>query len=218
MSIAYSETERNVVLDEFITPAGLVKAGVELLYMLGFCGYSGMSVLDPGANTGQWSNEVRFHFPNAAITGVEIMDNLPLPLSGAFNNFYVDDFLTWTTDEQYDVVIGNPPYSDYRSGKRKTVADAFVEKSLNLLKPDGFLIFLLRRNFACGVKRNTSGVLKTNPFRYEYRCVRRPSFSVEDTRYLDGRKKTNAHDYSIFIWHNTDGYFESISRPLFWKY
>lgn len=216
MSINYSETERNVIVDEFITPAGLIKAGVELLYTLGFCVYSGMSVLDPGANLGQWGNGVRSHFPNASITGVELMD---VPYSGAYNNFHKDtNYLTWNTDEQYDVVIGNPPYSDYRSGKRKTVADAFVEKSLNLLKPDGFLIFLLRRNFACGMKRNTTGVLKHSPFRYEYRCVPRPSFSVEDSRYLDGRKKTNAHDYSIFIWHNTDGQYDSISRPLFWKY
>ena len=49
----------------------------------------------------------------------------------------------WKVDA-FDVVFGNPPYQPPSHGKKggKSLWPIFVEKSLGLLKPDGFLVFV----------------------------------------------------------------------------
>jgi len=62
------------------------------------------------------------------------------------------DFLTWQTNMQFDVVIGNPPYSLPKGEKKlsdgsRNLAMMFVEKSTKLLKEGGFISFLTPPNF-----------------------------------------------------------------------
>ena len=46
--------------------------------------------------------------------------------------------------ERFDVVFGNPPYQPPSNGKKggKSLWPIFVQKSMNLLKPNGFLVFV----------------------------------------------------------------------------
>ena len=46
--------------------------------------------------------------------------------------------------EQFDVIFGNPPYQPPSNGKKggKSLWPIFVQKSMNLLKPNGFLVFV----------------------------------------------------------------------------
>lgn len=83
-----------------------------------------------------------------------------------FATFYEEDFLLWQPNESFDIVIGNPPYgiigdaSHYpihllkeRKGlyKRRfqtwygkyNIYGAFIEQAVNLLHPDGKLVFVV---------------------------------------------------------------------------
>ena len=54
------------------------------------------------------------------------------------------DYLAHDFGRQFDVIITNPPFS---------LTEAFLEKSLAELKPDGTLIYLQRVNFLGSIKR-----------------------------------------------------------------
>lgn len=63
------------------------------------------------------------------------------------------DFLTYSTDTKYDVIVGNPPYQKpncknkkSRGGKSQLYLD-FLDKCLNMLKPDGYLLFVHPSNW-----------------------------------------------------------------------
>ena len=81
---------------------------------------------------------------------------------------------------KYDVIIGNPPYS---------LAQEFIDKSLELLAPGGRLIFLLRTNFLESKKRFKWWQDKIPNGLYV--LSKRPSFTG---------KGTDATSYSWFIW------------------
>ena len=73
-------------------------------------------------------------------------------------NIENEDFLTYTPNKKYDLIIGNPPYFvmkkkdvntdyyDYFSG-RPNIFILFIIKSLKLLNQDGILSFVLPKSF-----------------------------------------------------------------------
>jgi len=187
----YNPEVRNNAVDEFITPSRLIEETVKLLTRH-FDRAAPIRVLDPGANLGQWGAVVRTLFPNAHIVGVEIME---IDRPSAYNEYYVHDFLTWETNQKFDIVIGNPPYSR----PKRNIAEMFVRKSYDLLVPEGWLYFLLRTNFA-NAKSRSRGLFQTHKLT-EMWFVDRPSFYEQDPRTAQfGKKKTNMHDYSLYIW------------------
>ena len=61
-----------------------------------------------------------------------------------YQNTIVSDFLTYETDNKYDNIISNPPYS---------LAGEFVEKSMELLSDNGKMAMFLKIQFLEGLKR-----------------------------------------------------------------
>ena len=62
------------------------------------------------------------------------------------------DFLTLETDKRYDLVVANPPYAKLmpdgkRASKNHNLIKSFIDKSLSLLKPDGYLLFITPDNW-----------------------------------------------------------------------
>lgn len=55
----------------------------------------------------------------------------------------LDPMLEWGV-ERFDIVFGNPPYQPPSNGKKggKSLWPIFVQKSMDLLKPNGFLVFV----------------------------------------------------------------------------
>ena len=72
---------------------------------------------------------------------------------GKSANIYSEDFLSWKNTEQYDIVIGNPPYQTTKKDNytgaagNKTLWDKFLVKSLQILKQSGFLGFITPSNW-----------------------------------------------------------------------
>lgn len=192
----YNPDVRCGVLDEFITPYAVAKAVVKDVVPKSVVETSDtVYALDPGANTGVWGKALRKQWPFVHVTGVELMHMPEHPFG---YDQYVDntDFLTWQPRITYDLIVGNPPYSDYRSGTRQTVADAWVLRSLGLLRDGGYLVFLLRHGFSHGINRYRD-IYQDNPFKKVWYLLPRPNFYEEDSRVEgDGAR----YEYSVYVW------------------
>lgn len=68
------------------------------------------------------------------------------------------DFLCFPDDEKYDMIVSNPPYALINDGKRAAknhnLSRAFIEKSLRLVAPGGYLLFIAPDNWMSLSDRN----------------------------------------------------------------
>lgn len=223
MGLTYSSTQRNNDADEFLTPQELIKKCVWLLTRH-YRPDQYFRVLDAGANRGQWGDVVRKVFPNAEITGVEIMD---LPKPDSYDFWVQGDYLRWNPPDRWDVVLGNPPYSVRYRGKRESVAEYFVRKSLSILRDSGWLYFLLRSGWSASRIRlwkdrdfrTKPGIHQLHHYLEQYHVTPRPSFYKEDSRTSQyGTTKTNEHEYSLYSWWKPWWMQFGFSRELDWEY
>lgn len=70
------------------------------------------------------------------------------------------DFLTTEFPKQYDLIVANPPYAKImengkRASKNHNLIKLFIEKSLTLLKPNGYLLFITPDNWMSLSDRNS---------------------------------------------------------------
>jgi hypothetical protein len=156
------------------------QAHVEAAFNLLPSHFAPEKVLDPGMGMGVFGKEAKKRWTDSFVVGVELNNDMPL------HNWYDwnirGDFLSIPFDDRFDLVIGNPPYGE---------AEAFVRRSLALLRPDGWLIFLLRLSFAESVTRFLMFTHEAPPFSV-VTCSDRPSFT--------GDGKTDSSAYAYFVW------------------
>lgn len=69
----------------------------------------------------------------------------------------IQDYLTWNTNERFDFIITNPPYS---------LATEFIKKSISLLADNGTCCMFLKLQFLEGQKRKQ--LFKKYPPKYIY--------------------------------------------------
>lgn len=133
-------------LGQVFTPPGVVEL------MLGLCRNSGR-VLEPSAGDGAFLKALQARGRDC--TGIEI-DARVAP-EGAL----VRDFFSYPLKEQFDTIIGNPPYVRYQdipeSTRQRLKSDLFdgrsnlflffIEKCVRHLKPGGELVFIVPREF-----------------------------------------------------------------------
>jgi len=70
------------------------------------------------------------------------------------------DYLAHNFTKKYDLVMANPPYAKLlengkRASKNHNLIKDFIEKSLQILKPNGYLVFITPDNWMSYADRNT---------------------------------------------------------------
>lgn len=221
----YDAEHRNEKLDEFLTPTPLIQRVVDVVSRHTFFNRA-FTVLDPGANLGQWGTEIKQRCPLAHIVGIEILSDIFY--NTAYDEWHTKNYLDWQTGEKYDLIIGNPPYSNqFGEETKQTVAEDFINKSLSLLKPTGWLYFLLRSNIRHSRERlwrdrshrTIPGLHQRLHYFESWACSPRPSFYREDERTEQfGTCQTNAHDYDLFVWTPLWREPYGFSLELDWEY
>jgi predicted RNA methylase len=125
---------------------------------------SSINVLDPCAGNGNFPAYVLQKSDNINLTANEISNlrtiNLKNNLS-SYNNvsFTSKDFLTERMDDKYDLIIANPPYAlimdnGKRAAKNHNLSRDFILKSLEYLKEDGYLVYIIPDNWMSLSDRN----------------------------------------------------------------
>lgn len=143
-----------------------------------------MRILDPGAGDGVWGEAYRAYDDTCSVVGVELRQQ---QLNEAYIRWFDEtDYLDWQLYQNFDLVIGNPPFN---------LAEEFIRHSLELLNDGGYLVFLLRSAFKATKKRYL-GLFHEFPFIREYQLVERPSFKTNK----QGKMATDTIEYSIFVW------------------
>lgn len=188
-----TELPEKKAFDEYLTPQPLAEAAVRyFVEHIMDHGTRVNNILDPSAGRyGVWGSEVWEEFAGhgAKLTGVDIQD-LSKPL--LYDEWYPNqDFMTWKTNREYDIIATNPPYTD---------VEAFIEKCWGHLHGSGYMLMLLRLNFLASEKRQK--LFKKCPL---------DSVIVSTQRISFYGNSTNATEYGIFCWYK--GYQPSKKTP-----
>ena len=74
-------------------------------------------------------------------------------------NIENEDFLKMKYDNLFDIIVGNPPYAKLlengkRASKNHNLIKDFLDKSLTLLKPGGYLVYITPDNWMSYADRN----------------------------------------------------------------
>lgn len=137
-------------------------------------------ILEPSAGNGAIIEAIRAFGYTNRIHAIEIREEERETLLRYADSVSIKNYMDADPKQKFDVIIGNPPFS---------LAQEFIDKSLELLQPGGRLVFLLRTNFLESKKRFEWWQDKT-PNRL-YVLSSRPSFTG---------KGTDATSYSWFVW------------------
>ena len=134
------------------TPEFMVRAMWDALIRIGF---SGGNVLEPGCGTGLFLAMLPEKAAGkVALTGIEADPITARIAAKLFPEAWIraEDFTKARLTERYDVVIGNPPFSDRTvraddaAGKlHLSLHDYFIARSIERLKPGGVAAFVTSR-------------------------------------------------------------------------
>ena len=140
------------------------------------------NILEPSAGNGNIIQALRRKKVQGTITALELRDEERYNLTQISDKVIIDNFLEWEADKDYDVIIGNPPY---------TYAREFIEKCFKIANENTVIIMLLRTAFLESKSRYE--FWQQHPLSGLYTLSKRPSFTG---------KGFDATSYSWFIWDN----------------
>jgi len=166
-------------LGQVFTPPNVVA------FMLDLCTNQGR-VLEPSAGDGAFFNILKSR--RADCVGIEIDSRVAPP--GAL----VRDFFAYPVAEQFDSIVGNPPYVrfqdvavDTKKQLKSDLFDArsnlflfFIEKCIRHLKPGGELVFIVPREFI-----KLTAAKKLNAWLYQQGSITH-FYETGDVRLFDG--------------------------------
>ncbi len=151
---------------------------------------NGNKILEPCVGNGNIADTIKKFYTNVTdITGVDIVDR-------GYPNTIVQDFLSWQTDEKFEAIITNPPYS---------LAKEFVEKGMELLTDEtedtcnGQMAMFLKIQFLEGAKRKE--LFEKYPPKYIY-VFRNRMATWNNGEPLDtnGKRWATTMCHAWFVW------------------
>ena len=92
-------------------------------------------VLEPCVGEGHLATRIHEHYP---MSNIDCYDIVERDYNPDYANIYVKDFLDVEPQKKYDSIITNPPFS---------LAQEFIENSINMLKEDGKVAMFLKIQF-----------------------------------------------------------------------
>lgn len=134
-----------------------------------------LSILDPCCGNGNFSIPIlfellKYHDKKIILENIlefndinkERLKNVKNIFCGEIYKLNIknSDFLFYENQKKYDLIVANPPYAKIlengkRSSKNHNLIKLFLEKSLSLLKPNGYLLFITPDNWMSYADRNT---------------------------------------------------------------
>ena len=108
------------------------------------------SFLEPCVGKGHISDVIKRRYPNSTIVNLDIVDR-------GYPDTVEQDFLSYDTEQRFDNIITNPPYS---------LAKEFVEKGISLLASGGKMAMFLKIQFLESQKR--ANLFRKYPPKYFY--------------------------------------------------
>lgn len=180
-------------------------------------------ILEPSCGTGEFLLDARDRWPTAHLTGVELNPVMFASVSeqtAASPNVSLAnaDFLKWTSDAKFDLIIGNPPYfvlpaSTTRSTMctgRPNIYIEFIHKCLmEHLAPDGFLAFILPTSiYNCAYYQPMRDHIAATVTIHHVETLDKPGFfdTAQDTTLLILQNRTPVVGAaSPFLWRGANG-------------
>lgn len=107
-----------------------------------------------------------------------------------YQNTIVSDFLTYETNDKYDNIISNPPYS---------LAGEFVEKSIELLSDNGKMAMFLKIQFLEGLKRKELFEKYPPKYIYVFRS-RMATWNNGNSTDENGKRWATTMCHAWFVW------------------
>jgi adenine-specific DNA-methyltransferase len=139
----------------YFTPYPIIKQTLQKIK-----GYKIKTILEPSCGSCEFIRHLDSE-NEVDITGIELNKTIFSNIDITFKNKVTllnEDFLKFTTNKKYDLIIGNPPYFvmpkadvskeylKYFEG-RPNIFVLFIVKALSMLEQDGLLAFVLPNNF-----------------------------------------------------------------------
>ena len=147
--------------------------------------FNGNKMLEPCVGQGHIAKTVKEYYPSINITALDIVDR-------GYPKTIVNDFITWDTEDKFDFIITNPPYS---------MAKEFVEKGMSLLTNSGQMAMFLKIQFLEGVKRKE--LFNCYPPKYIYVFRNRMATWNNGCEHDNmGKRWATTMCHAWFIWEN----------------
>ena len=141
----------------YFTPPSIISQNIDIIKKFSS---NIQTILEPACGSCEYITQLREHFPNSIIHGIENNETIYNSIKYMNDNktqLIHGDYLKHNDTKEYDLIIGNPPfyvmkkdlsddYHQYYNG-RPNIFIPFIVKSMKKLKLNGILSFVLPKNF-----------------------------------------------------------------------
>lgn len=171
-------------------------------------------ILEPSCGSCQFVNFFKEKFKKNQIVGVEKNETIFNKIKTFQTDkvtFVHQNYLYYNPNEMFDIIIGNPPYfvmkknevekkySKYYTG-RPNIFILFIIKSLELLKDNGIMAFVLPKSFLnCLYYDKTRNYLQTFKIINIIECCDQYIETKQNTIIVIIQKNNNNHDNTSFV-------------------
>ncbi|MFH1769175.1 MAG: class I SAM-dependent methyltransferase [Parcubacteria group bacterium] len=146
--------------NDICTPMGCVEEMVDSIPQ-NFWTKKNLKILDPCAGNGNFHAYIsqKTKLENLWFNDInkKRLDNVK-KIFGENTNITMRDFLSFKDEEDYDLVVANPPYAKFtnekRAAKNHNLSRDFILKALNITKRGGYILFIVPDNWMSYADRN----------------------------------------------------------------